>query len=373
MNSTKNAIDASFSVSWIHKLRFTSKAFQENGVLDSLVLELNPQKLLVFVDSGLASENQTFQQALHHWCSRTDAVCSTPLIVSGGEDAKNDETVLEQILVAINNNNLCRKSCLLVIGGGAVLDVVGYAASIAHRGIPLIRMPSTTLSQGDSGVGVKNGVNYFGKKNFKGVFTPPFAVINDSSLLKSLDDKHWRSGLSEAIKVALIKDEELFVQIESSVSSLLDRDSSDMSSVLRKSAELHLNHITEGGDPFEQHDARPLDFGHWAAHKLEQLTNFELSHGNAVSIGLSIDVLCSAELGHLDRTTANRVISLLQSFGLPTNHPELSNPLLLDGIEEFRQHLGGTLTLLMLGGIAKPIYIHELDPKVVRQVFDKLM
>jgi 3-dehydroquinate synthase len=234
-------------------------------------------------------------------------------------------------------------------------------------------MPSTTLSQGDSGVGVKNGINYFGKKNFVGVFDPPYAVVNDVSLLPSLDDRHWRSGLSEAIKVALIKDGALFYEIEKNVDALLHRDIEVMSSILRRSAELHLFHITTGGDPFERDAARPLDFGHWAAHKLEQMTNYVLSHGDAVSIGLSIDLKCSVQLGLLDASLAHRVISILQQLGFPTSCPELTNQELLDGIEEFRQHLGGTLTLLMLIDIEKTVDIHALDFEVVRQAIAELM
>ena len=161
-----------------------------------------------------------FESNLFRWCKQTTSIEAKPVVICGGEAAKNDNAVVHSILEEVHNNNLCRKSCILVIGGGAVLDVVGYVASIAHRGIPLIRMPSTTLSQGDSGVGVKNGINYFGKKNFVGVFDPPYAVVNDFSLLQSLDERHWRSGLSEAIKVALIKDSDLLQEIESNVETL---------------------------------------------------------------------------------------------------------------------------------------------------------
>jgi len=373
MNPAPDSIDAPFSMQWTHKLRFVDCAFNEGGALDSLLLELQPLKILVVVDNGLAAAHQPFNESLRSWCSKTDSVCSGPVLVTGGEEAKNNFEVVDQILHEIHSFNVCRKSCVLVIGGGAVLDAVGFAASIAHRGIPIIRMPSTTLSQGDSGVGVKNGVNYFGKKNFIGVFDPPFAVLNDSSLLHTLDTKHWRAGLSEAIKVALIKDETLLNAVELNSEALLQRDLEAMVSILQRSAELHIRHITECGDPFEKLDARPLDFGHWAAHKLEQLTNNELSHGDAVSIGLSIDLLCSVHLGHLNQEIAHRVITLLQNLGFPTSHPELTNPDLLEGIEEFRQHLGGPLTLLMLRGIEDPIDIHQLDYDVVRQVIDELM
>ncbi len=373
MSTQQNSIDAAFSVSWTHKLRFTNSPFEKNGVLDSLLSDIDPTQLLVVVDQGLAIANQGYMHKLNDWCKRTSTVQSKPVLVLGGEESKNNVSVVSQILEIINANDICRKSCILIIGGGAVLDSVGFAASIAHRGIPIIRMPSTTLAQGDSGVGVKNGINYFGKKNFIGVFTPPYAVVNDVSLLSTLDDKHWRSGISEAIKVALVKDRTLFSFIESNAKKLLQRDTETMAAVLQQSVQLHLHHIADGGDPFERNAARPLDFGHWSAHKLEQLTNYELTHGDAVAIGLALDLLISVELGYLNTDIANRVISLLQQIGFPTNHPELQNPDLLSGIEEFRQHLGGQLTLIMLRDIEKPIDIHELDHTLVRQVIDKLM
>jgi 3-dehydroquinate synthase len=193
------------------------------------------------------------------------------------------------------------------------------------------------------------------------------------SLLSTLDDRHWRSGLSEAIKVALIKDENFFTHIETHVNQLVGRDANSMGYVVTTSAMLHLRHITEGGDPFEQLDARPLDFGHWAAHKLEQLTNYDLTHGEAVAIGLAIDLRCSVLLGHLDDAIANRAITLLQAVGFTTTHPAIEDTALLDGIEEFREHLGGKLTLLMLEGIAQPINVHHLSDEIVRQAISELV
>ena len=373
MTQPSDSIDAPFSIAWTHRLRFTQDAFSIGSSLDEIYNELQPLKILPVIDSGVKTKNNSYVQSLQGWLDSKNNCACAPVVVTGGESAKNDMLVVNQILESIHTNNLCRRSCVLVIGGGAVLDAVGYASSIAHRGIPIIRMPSTTLSQCDSGVGVKNGVNYFGKKNFIGVFDPPFAVVNDDSLLQSLDDRHWRSGLSEVVKVALVKDAEFFSQLESVATSLMQRDAVSMSKVIKKSAILHLEHITNGGDPFERLDARPLDFGHWAAHKLEQLTGNELTHGEAVSIGLAIDIRCSVQLGMLDETVASRAIGLLHTLGLPTTHPSIEDPALLDGIEEFRQHLGGRLTLLMLAGIGNPINVHALEPKIVRQAIDKLL
>ena len=366
-----NSFDSEFSVSWTHRLRFTDSSFND-GTLDTLISTLSPLKILPVIDCGVTT-NTAFMDDVTNWLANSVFETSKPRIVEGGEVSKNSMRVVDQVLEDINTNNLCRKSCVLVIGGGAVLDAVGYAASIAHRGIPIIRMPSTTLAQCDSGLGVKNAVNYFGKKNFVGVFDPPFGVVNDIRLLSSLDNRHWCSGLSEAVKVALIKDETFFEEIEQQSAQLLNRDLTAMGNAIQKSAILHLEHITNGGDPFERLNARPLDFGHWSAHKLEQITNNLLTHGEAVSIGLVIDIKCSVALGLLDNAIADRIVNVLQSLNLPTSHPALSDPALLQGIEEFRQHLGGELTLLMLKGIADPVDVHALDFKLVKQVFNELL
>ena len=366
-----NSFDSEFSVSWTHRLRFTDSSFND-GTLDTLISTLSPLKILPVIDCGVTT-NTAFMDDVTNWLSNSVIETSEPRIVEGGEVSKNSMRVVDQVLEDINTNNLCRKSCVLVIGGGAVLDAVGYAASIAHRGIPIIRMPSTTLAQCDSGLGVKNAVNYFGKKNFVGVFDPPFGVVNDIRLLSSLDNRHWCSGLSEAVKVALIKDKTFFEEIEQQSAQLLNRDLTAMGNAIQKSAILHLEHITNGGDPFERLNARPLDFGHWSAHKLEQITNNSLTHGEAVSIGLVIDIKCSVALGLLDNAIADRIVNVLQSLNLPTSHPALSDPALLQGIEEFRQHLGGELTLLMLKGIADPVDVHALDFKLVKQVFNELL
>lgn len=373
VNPQSDAIDAQFSVSWTHRYRCTSNAFALKSPLTELIDNLKPIQLLVVIDQGLHNANQRLLPSVESWQESLKCEKRKPILVAGGEEAKNNDQVVNLVFEAINNNKLCRKSCVLVIGGGAVLDAVGYATSLAHRGINLIRMPTTTLSACDSGVAVKNGINRFGKKNFVGVFDPPYAVVNDLSLLSTLDDRHWRSGISEAIKVALVKDEPFFNYIESNAEELVDREVETMANVVATSAKLHLRHITEGGDPFERLEARPLDFGHWAAHKLEQLTNYELTHGEAVSIGLAIDLKCSVILEHLDEAVASRAITLLQAVGLPTSNLAIKDPALLDGIEEFREHLGGELTLLMLKSIGQPIDVHSLSNEIVQQAISELV
>jgi 3-dehydroquinate synthase len=365
-------IKSLFSIKWTHQLFCTQNAFRSGGEVTQILSELNPPKLMLVVDRGICDANIEYVAKITSWIETSSIECSDILIVQGGEKAKTNDSVVESILNAINELGMCRKSVVLAIGGGAMLDAVGFATSIAHRGIRLIKMPSTSLSACDSGVGVKNGINKYNKKNFIGVFDPPYAVINDYDLLLSLDDRHWFSGMSEVIKVALVKSPELFEQTKTTVSKVQNRDLISMAKLMTASATLHLKHIAEGGDPFERLEARPLDFGHWAAHKLEQMTNHELTHGEAVSIGLAIDLQCSVELGHLDQDVADEVVSLLHEFNLPTTHPKMLEPELLDGLEEFREHLGGRLTILLLKDIGQPIDVHDLPESTIKRAIRRL-
>jgi 3-dehydroquinate synthase len=292
---------------------------------------------------------------------------------AGGEIVKNDVQVLERMLKVFNAANLDRRSYIVVIGGGAVLDAVGFAAAIAHRGIRLVRLPTTTLSQGDSGVGVKNAVNFFKKKNWIGTFATPWAVVNDASLLKTLSDRDFVAGFSEAVKVSLLKDPEMFASLCSGATKIRERDLSVALPIVRKSAIWHLDHITQGGDPFEVREARPLDFGHWSAHKMEPLSNFEIRHGEAVGIGVAIDSVYSSLVHGLPKADAMRILRCLADLGLTLDHPTMRDTdVLFHGLEEFRQHLGGRLTVTMLRGVGDPIDVHEVDEAAMRDAIQEV-
>jgi len=365
--------DAPTSIDFVHRLRIS------RGILDSADASLRelmpsethgPARAVAFIDAGLAGANPDAVTDLANYAeAHADAIELRAIhVVPGGERVKNDLAHTDEMVRAIHDAALCRKSYVLAIGGGAVLDAAGFAAAIAHRGVRLIRFPTTTLSQGDSGVGVKHGINAFGKKNYLGGFAPPWAVINDVGLLKTLSDRDWRCGFSEAVKVALVKDADLFELVESAASSIAMRDLHVAERIIARSAELHLRHIVESGDPFETTTARPLDFGHWSAHKLERITGFELRHGEAVAIGIAIDALYSARLGMMPAEQAERILACLESLGFALTHPALDRPdPLLEGIEEFREHLGGELTIAALTGIGRSVDLHEIDAHAMRE------
>ena len=234
---------------------------------------------------------------------------------------------------------------MIAIGGGALLDMVGLAAATAHRGVRHIRIPTTTLSQADSGVGVKNGINAFGKKNFVGTFAPPFAVINDAAWLLGLSERDKRGGYAEAVKVALIRDASFFEALEAEAHALAQFELPAMESLIYRCAELHMDHIAQGGDPFEFGSARPLDFGHWAAHKLEQLSDTNFAMVRQLPLVFASDVLYSGLMGMIPEDHVERVLSLFERLGFDLYSNELhftstdGSYMVLNGLEEFREHL----------------------------------
>ena len=245
------------------------------------------------------------------------------MIVEGGERTKNSPIHVSEIHSHIDRYHIDRHSYVIAVGAAHYSTWSDWRAATAHRGVRHVRIPTTTLSQADSGVGVKNGINAFGKKNFIGTFVPPFAVVNDAEMLESLSPRDKRAGYVEAVKVALIRNREFFETLEREANRLAEFEPQAMQSLIHRCAELHLTHIATSGDPFESGSARPLDFGHWSAHKLEQLSEYRIRHGEAVAIGIALDVVYSRKMGHLEAAAAERVLQLLEALGFehftPTN------------------------------------------------------
>lgn len=371
-------INQTVQVSYRYPIHFTSGLFSpENPLLRDLLRQGaagRSPKVLCVVDRDVVEHHPGLPgQIVGYFDRMGDAadLVARPRILEGGEQVKNDPAQVEAIQQAIHEFGIDRHAYVIAIGGGALLDMVGYAAATAHRGVRLIRVPTTVLSQNDSGVGVKNSVNAFGKKNFLGTFAPPYAVLNDADFLTTLSDRDWRAGISEAIKVGLLKDPAFFAFLEENAAALLARDREAMAWLVYRCAELHLEHIATSGDPFEMGSSRPLDFGHWAAHKLEQLSDYGLRHGEAVAIGLALDATYAHLAGLLPADDWRRILDLIGSVGLPLFAPELATMTpdgrhaILLGLEEFREHLGGQLTIMLLEGIGRGIEVHEMDQRRV--------
>ncbi len=361
-------IDVPFASSFVHRLRFTQDVLGADQAVLADVLEPSgdrPARVQFWLDEHVAQARPDLRWTLERFAAQHPErirQAGNVQVVPGGEAVKNDIHNLERMLKVFHAADLDRRSYVVVIGGGATLDAVGFATAIAHRGLRLVRIPTTTLAQADSGVGVKNGVNLFGKKNWMGAFAVPWAVINDTAVLSTLPDRDFICGFSEAVKVALLKDPAVFDTLCRTAARIRRRDLSAALPMIRASVEMHLAHITRGGDPFEANEARPLDFGHWSAHKLEAMSDFQVRHGEAVALGVAVDSVYSSLALGLPARDADRVLRCLSALGFALDHPALHDTeILFAGLEEFRQHLGGRLTLTMLRAVGDPVDIHEVD------------
>jgi len=378
-----DVIERDITVTWRHQVHFTEEVFApENPLLRDVIVaggDRPPHKVFIVLDEALTHfglDTQIEEYFTKH-AAYLDLV-RAPMVMEGGERCKNSYFHVSEIHSKIDRYHIDRHNYLICVGGGALLDMVGLAATTAHRGIRHIRIPTTTLSQDDSGVGVKNGINAFGKKNFIGTFCPPYAVINDFAILKSLPERELRCGFVEAVKVACIRDAKFFESLEEDAEALAGFMAEPMKRLIRRCAELHMNHIATSGDPFEMGSARPLDFGHWAAHKLEQISEYKIRHGEAVAIGIALDVIYARRKEFLSEAASERILSLLGKLGFALFAPELTHTnsegelLVIEGLNEFREHLGGELTITLLHDIGEGFEIHEMDLPVVLESLREL-
>ncbi|MCZ7660182.1 MAG: 3-dehydroquinate synthase [Xanthobacteraceae bacterium] len=370
----------SFSVSYDYPVYFTRDLFDPaNPCLHRALSAVEPEKrhrFAMFVDEGvtLAAPNLLGRVARHAGAhAGRMALAGEIVVVPGGEAVKNQHDCVEHMLRELSARQIDRQSFAVAIGGGAVLDAVGFAAAIFHRGVRHIRCPTTVLAQDDSGVGVKNGINAFGFKNLLGTFAPPFAVINDSAFLDMLPEREKRGGMAEAVKVALIRDADFFHWIEQEADALARFQPNAVDTLVRRCARLHMHQIAHGGDPFETGSARPLDYGHWSAHKLEGLTRNALRHGEAVAIGIALDARYSVLTGLLPEGEDRRVLRLLARLGFTLWDDALdlrdgqNRRRVIGGLADFQEHLGGELTITLLAGVGRGVEVHVMDHALIEQ------
>lgn len=374
-----------FSVPYEYPVYFTENLFDPaNPVLRDTLCRLETKRrhrCVVFVDEGVLRVWPSLGEDIERYAEQhSDHIhlVAPPIAIPGGERIKADLHFVEQMQQTLFDHHVDRHSYVIAVGGGAVLDAVGLVAATTHRGVRHVRVPTTVLGQNDSGVGVKNGVNLFGVKNYIGSFAPPFAVLNDIEFVLRLDPRDRIAGMAEAVKVALIRDASFFTWLERNADDLVTHERAAMATMIRRCAELHMRQIAHGGDPFESGSARPLDYGHWSAHKLESLTRYHVRHGEAVAIGIALDARYSVLSGRLAPGADERICFLLEHLGFTLWHSVLEKKdadgryTVLAGLADFREHLGGELTITLLADIGTGIEVHEMDEALVRDAIDWL-
>lgn len=381
---SNKSLNANFRVEFSYNVNFTEGVFNSHNLdlLGSLTADkpTSKSKTLIYIDTGvlqtnlnLITEIDSYFEIHHEYL----VLLAPAISVIGGESCKNSEEI-ERIYKTMLTSGIDRHCFIIAIGGGAVLDAVGFAAASFHRGVKVVRLPSTVLAQNDAGIGVKNGINAYKIKNLVGSFSPPHHIINDYKFISTLSCRDKRSGIAEAIKVASIRDREFFNWLEEHAEQLHDFEDEAMKYMIYRCAALHLKQISGGGDPFEKGQARPLDYGHWSAHKLETLVNYQLRHGEAVAIGMALDARYAVNVGLLSEHESLRMIELLENIGFDLWHPILEKEnehkelLFIEGLEEFRQHLGGELCITLLTSIGVAKEVNYMERKEIIEAKDWL-
>ncbi len=374
-------IGQQFSVRYSFPVLFTRDAFApENLTLRDVLRSAGAKqhRVLLALDSNVAAATPGLAALLAAYAeahAETFFWSGTPFIVRGGEICKNDPVEVHALHQLVVEQKIDRQSFILAIGGGAMLDAIGYAAATAHRGVRLIRMPTTVLGQNDAGIGVKNSVNAFGRKNFLGTFAPPFAVVNDAKFLDTLSPRDKRAGIAEAIKIATIKDAPFLTWMHRERKSLAVFAPAAMEEMIVRCAQRHIEHVGSA-DPFETGSARPLDFGHWSAHCLEEMTSADASgalrHGEAVAIGCALDSLYAFAKGLITQAELSLLFETLEGIGFTLFHEALLKMNIEEALASFREHLGGEMCITLPDGLGRKRELHEIDLPLMHRCIAQL-
>ena len=357
-------------------VHFTRYAFSPaNPLLHDLLLERSEDgaQVVVLVDGGLTRAQPGLTDEIAAYFTEGDMarhfrLALRPLVVAGGEACKNDPALLEQLYAQLAERHVGRQAWLIAVGGGALLDLAGYVAATTHGGLRLLRLPSTVLAQGSAGLELTASLNFHGRKDFMRCFAPPGAVVNDEIFLRSLPERERRAGIAEALRVALVDEPDFFQQLYARRQALARGDRQAITDMIARSARLHLRRV---GLPATEAGPNPLELGQWAALHLEELTNGGLHHGEAVALGVALDVLYSHQALGLTQPETTAVFELLLALGFEVDHSALAGLDVSAALAAYREHGGGRY--ILLPGLGEPRAVTRIDADLMARCVDALL
>jgi 3-dehydroquinate synthetase/predicted NBD/HSP70 family sugar kinase len=300
-----------------------------------------------------------------------DAGLHIPLLILECNESTKIWTQVERVCREAHHHGLDRKAVLIGFGGGVCTDIVTVAASWIRRGIRHLRIPTTLIGQVDAGIGIKGAVNFLNKKNYLGCFYPPELVLIDPTFLQTVPTSHLRSGLAEILKMALIRDQELFRLVEQYAHPLLDSGFARPQQAAREILQRSIVRMLEELEPNiyeDQTSKRLVDFGHTFSPLLEAASGFRLSHGEAVAIDMALTYVIATQVGGLDEASRDRAVAALVTAGLPIYSPLLTEQLCVTAIEEALRHRAGALNLVIPTTIGQATFLErpaELPTSVI--------
>ncbi|MCU7914947.1 MAG: 3-dehydroquinate synthase [Candidatus Thiodiazotropha sp. (ex Gloverina cf. vestifex)] len=292
------------------------------------------------------------------------------VILPDGEIYKTLD-VLNTVFTALLENRFTRKCTLVALGGGVIGDMTGFAAACYQRGVSFIQVPTTLLSQVDSSVGGKTGVNHALGKNMIGAFHQPLAVLADTSTLNTLDDRQLAAGLAEVIKYGLIADADFFVWLEQEMDGLLSRHQVKLATAIERSCRCKAAVVA--ADEKEAGQRALLNLGHTFGHAIETGMGYgEWLHGEAVAAGMCMAADLSCRLGWLSEQELERTKVLIARAGLPTDPPaQMSKEKFISLMSVDKKVLDGKLRLVLMDAIGTALVTDEFDMKKLSETLSE--
>jgi len=259
-----------------------------------------------------------------------------------------------------------RTTAVAALGGGVAGDLAGFAAATYLRGLPLIQIPTSLLAQVDSSIGGKTGVNLDRLKNQIGVFHQPVLVISDSTTLNSLPESEYINGLAEVIKCAAISDSELFTLLENNTAAVLGRKPELVDEIIFRAARVKVEMVS--ADEMDTGDRQLLNFGHTIGHAIETCSGFNITHGQAIAIGMVKAADISHLLGLLASHDVLRLKSLIKAVGLPVELPEIDPAQIVEAIRHDKKINAGRLQFVLLRKLGESLVSQDVDFNAVEKV-----
>ncbi|HET6204151.1 MAG TPA: 3-dehydroquinate synthase [Planctomycetota bacterium] len=328
--------------------------------LRELLARLAPTSILYALDEEIAARHRSLGES-------PGPAARFP--VPGGEGAKSPERLLAA-WEAFSRAGLDRGSLVVAAGGGSLTDLVGFAAATWHRGIPWVAVPTTLLGMVDAAVGGKTAIDLPAGKNLAGAFHQPRAVLCDLSFLGTLPDEGFATGLSEAVKAAVVGDPELFVLLEGSAGAggaeRLRRDPERILEVVRRAVAVKAGIVSR--DERESGERRKLNFGHTIGHAIEKASGFAVPHGRAVAVGMVLECRVAEARGMFDPLERARVEGVLGALGLPTSLPRLDPGAVFAALPADKKARGGRLAFALPRGVGRVEVVEGLDPREVEPI-----
>ena len=288
--------------------------------------------------------------------------------ILGGPDSEEEKSLetAGRLYFELTDYHAERSTPVLALGGGVIGDLAGFIAATYERGVPLIQIPTTLLAQADSSLGGKTAVNHGRLKNRIGAFYQPRLTISDTNTLKSLTSEQLSEGLCEIIKHGAIRDADLFAYIESNLDRIMACDDEALETIVSRSVGIKAEVVEK--DELDLGLRNILNYGHTVGHAVETVSDFQVSHGRAVAIGMVAAAGISNRMGLLDDSAVARLKELLTQTGLLEKAPALETDRLIEAMHHDKKIVGGRLRFILLKAIGEVTVTDDVNLELVKDV-----